>query len=544
MKTSSLLPAVVSLVLITCQSNQNEISLATITPREMCGTVQFSDGCGEALDSSIAYGIALIHHMTFEEAEAIFDEVRIKDPDCFWGHWGRAMSFIHPLWPDQPSAEQLQEGLQLAQKAVSLARKDREKAFGKALLAYYTDGASKTEKARLASMEMMLKDAYEKRPGDTEIAAFYAVAMLSTVPPEDKSYTKQQEAGAIAESIIKVIPDHPGAFHYAIHANDFPPLAEKAILVARNYGKIAPEIPHALHMPSHIFTRRGLWQESIEWNSRSSAAAIKRIPKGEGAGHNLHALDYLVYANLQIGKDQEAEKIREQVDRTTVPFQDIAACAYALAAIPARLFLEREMWKEAAALPFPVTEFPWQKYPQYEALHHFARGIGAARSSQPAIAGEALQQLVRLFEQLGDKPENAYWRTQIDIKKKAVEAWLALARGQKEEALRIMQASAALETSTDKNPVTPGELLPANELLGDMLLELNQPAEALMAYQKSLTDAPNRYRTYLGAAMAAEQSGNPEKARKYYQDLVKLASPDCDRASLEMAREKLEKVTI
>ncbi len=544
MKNIALLLPVLCLSLITCQTSRNEISLSTITPREMCGTVQFSDGCGESLDSSIAYGIALIHHMTFEEAEVIFDKVRSEDPDCFWGHWGKALSFIHPLWPDQPSAEQLEQGFQLSQRAVSLAKNDREKAFGKALAAYYTDGATKTEKARLASMEMALKEAYENRPGDTEIAAFYTVTMLSTIPPEDKSYEKQVKAGAIAESIIKMIPDHPGAFHYAIHANDFPPLAEKAIQVARNYGKIAPEIPHALHMPSHIFTRRGLWEESIDWNKRSSAAAIKRIPNGEGSSHNLHASDYMVYGFLQMGKDIEAEKIYDKIEAITVPFQDIAACAYALAAVPARLLLERELWKEAAELPFPKKEFPWNKYPQYEALHHFARGIGAARSKQPEIAREALQKLVKLYDQLGDKPETAYWRTQVDIKKQAVEAWLALSDSKNDEALKIMKSSAALESSTDKNPVTPGELLPANELLGDMLLELNQPAEALHAYEKSLVDSPNRYRTFLGAAAAAEQSGNTEKARKYYQDLIKLASPDCDRPSLKMVKEKLEKVSI
>ncbi len=544
MKNIDLLLPVICLSLITCQTSRNDISLSTITPREMCGTVQFSDGCGESLDSSIAYGIALIHHMTFEEAEVIFDKVRSEDPDCFWGHWGKALSFIHPLWPDQPSAEQLELGLQLSQRAVSLAKNEREKAFGKALAAYYTDGASKTEKARLASMEMALKEAYENRPADTEIAAFYAVTMLSTIPPEDKSYEKQGKAGAIAESIIKTIPDHPGAFHYAIHANDFPPLADKAIQVARNYGKIAPEIPHALHMPSHIFTRRGLWEESIDWNKRSSAAAIKRIPNGEGSSHNLHASDYMVYGFLQVGKDLEAEKIYDKIEATTVPFQDIAACGYALAAIPARLLLEREFWKEAADLPFPKMEFPWNKYPQYEALHHFARGIGAARSQQPDIAREALQQLVKLYDQLGDKPETAYWRTQVDIKKQAVEAWLALSESKNDEALKIMKSSAQLESSTDKNPVTPGELLPANELLGDMLLELNQPSEALLAYEKSLADSPNRYRTFLGAATAAEQSGNTEKARKYYQDLIKLASPQCDRPSLKMVREKLEKVSI
>ncbi|MBK8501106.1 MAG: hypothetical protein IPL46_02270 [Saprospiraceae bacterium] len=544
MKKISLLLSVICLSLISCQLSQNEISLTTITPREMCGTVQFSDGCGESLDSSIAYGIALIHHMTFEEAEVIFDKVRSEDPDCFWGYWGKALSFIHPLWPDQPSAEQLELGFKLSQKAIKSAKNDREKAFGKAIAAHYTDGATRTEKARLATMEMALKEAYENRPADTEIAAFYAVTMLSTTLPEDKTYEKQRKAGDIAESIIKSIPDHPGAFHYAIHANDFPPLADKAIQVARNYGKIAPEIPHALHMPSHIFTRKGLWEESIEWNKRSSAASIKRIQNGEGSSHNLHASDYMVYSFLQIGKDLEAEKIYAKIEATTVPFHDIAACAYALAAVPARLLLEREFWKEAADLPFPRIEFPWNKYPQYEALHHFARGIGAARSMQPAVAKEALQQLIRLYDQLGDKPETAYWRTQVDIKKRAVEAWLAFSESKNDEALKIMKSSAELESSTDKNPVTPGELLPANELLGDMLLELNQPDEALMAYEKSLTESPNRYRTFLGAAAAAEQSGNSEKARKYRQDLIKLASPDCHRPSLKMVREKLEKVSI
>lgn len=528
--------------LVACTSEPQEQSISTITPEEMCGTVQFSDGCGESLDSLIAYGLALVHHMTYYEAEEVFDEVIARDQDCFWGHWGKAMTYFHPLWPDRPSEDQLRHGEILSQRALALAQKDREKYFAKAVAAYYTDGSEKVESVRLASYEQAWKDAYESMPEDVEASAFYALSMLSTVAPDDKSYDKQRAAGALAEAIIDKIPDHPGGFHYAIHAYDFPPLAHKAVEVARNYGKIAPEIPHALHMPSHIFTRRGYWEESIFWNKRSSQAAIKRLKSGAANAQNLHALDYLVYAHLQIGEDAAAAKISEDLMATEGPIDVHPASAYALAAIPARLVMERGEWEKAAALQVPrADEFPWDKFPQYEALTHFARGLGAARSGQTGIAQEALDRISALHTQLSEKPENAYWATQVEIKMKAVEAWLALAEGNRDKALEIMRAAASLESKSEKNPVTPGDLLPAREMLGDLLLELDRPDDALEAYKASLEDSPNRLNTLYGAGRAAEASGDQDAARRYYGEVVQLASENtADRESLQHAREFLE----
>lgn len=530
------------LFLISCATEEPKNDIGTITPAEMCGTVQFSDGCSPSLDSTIAYGIALLHHMTYEASEAQFDKVIQQDPDCFWGHWGKAMTFFHPLWPDRVSEEKILHGQILSQRAMALAKKEREQYFGKALHAFYSPEVGAEETVRLASLESAWSDAHKSLPADVEASAFYALSMLSTVSPSDKTYAKQKAAGELAESIVATIPDHPGGFHYAIHAYDFPPLAEKALDVARNYGKIAPEIPHALHMPSHIFTRQGLWSESIHWNERSSLAAIKLYEQGYASGQNLHALDYLVYAFLQVGQDQKAEEIAQKAAQLEGQIESHVTAAYSLAAIPARCMLERGQWAEAAAytLPYP-DEFPWENFPQYEALVPFTNGIGAARAGKTDVAEEALQKITALHTALQEKPSNAYWATQVEIKKLAVEAWLEFAKGNSSRALELMRTSSKLEMETEKNPVTPGEILPATELLGDMYLEVDLPGEAFKAYQTSLTTAPNRLNTLYGAGLAAEKMGDDTNARKYYAQLVELTSPGSERPAIVHARGYLEK---
>ncbi len=301
-------------ILISCSPEneaKNEISPESavyLTPDVMCGTVQFADGCSPKIDSLIQFGLALIHHMTFDDAEYNFRQIIDMDPDCFSGHWGRAMTYIHPLWPDVPGEERMKLGWALSQRALSLAEKDREKLFGEALAAYYENGRDKTERERLLSYQEGWKQAEEQLTGDLEARLFHALSRLSTVLPTDKSYVVQNEVGVIAEKVLEEIPDHPGGFHYAIHAYDFPPLASKALRVARNYSKIAPEVPHALHMPTHIFTRLGYWKESIEWNKRSAAAAWKLPARGQISFHYFHALDYLVYAHMQRSESEKSSR--------------------------------------------------------------------------------------------------------------------------------------------------------------------------------------------------------------------------------------------
>ncbi|MDX1409789.1 MAG: hypothetical protein R3330_16685, partial [Saprospiraceae bacterium] len=277
MKQVQLFIAALLTICIGCSSESGRSNLETLTPAEMCGTVQFSDGCSESIDSLVAYGLALVHHMTYEEAESVFDTVIALDPDCFWGHWGKALTYFHPMWPDRISEEKLKHGQLLIARARALASKRREKLFADAVAAYYGESTTTSEPERLASYEEGWRQVYAKRQDDMEAKAFYALSIACNAPKDDKTYARNLEAGRIAEEIIEVIPDHPGGFHYAIHAYDVPSLAERAIDVANQYGKIAPSIPHALHMPTHIFTQQGMWDESIHWNARSAEEAGRRV---------------------------------------------------------------------------------------------------------------------------------------------------------------------------------------------------------------------------------------------------------------------------
>ena len=503
----------------------------------MCGTVQFTDGCGEKTDTLIRFGIALIHHMTYEDAGYNFDQVIKKDPDCFWGYWGKAMAYIHPLWPDVLSETEMESGYVLSQKALALAKNEKEKLYGTALASFYEKG-EKSKGERLIAFQQGWAKATEQLPDDPEAALFNGLFRLGTVSPADKSFTVQREVGAMAERYMAQYPDHPGAFHYAIHAYDVPPLATKALAVARSYGKIAPEIPHALHMPSHIFTRLGYWQESIDWNSRSATAAAKLPYKGEVSPHYFHALDYEVYAMLQQGNDEGARQIAKNIDTIKAPINVAATAAYALAAIPARLPLENHNWAEAATVPLPDTaQFNWKKFPQWEGLIHYARGLGGAKSGKKEIAQASLDRLSALQTQLGNTPQTKYWFDQMEAQKTSIMAWMNYAEGKKSEALAFMQIAADLEDATVKNPVSPGELLPARELLGDMLMDMKRPADALVAYETSLQSRPNRFNSLFGAGMAAEKLGDEKKAYTYYNHLMTIVgTTPSTREQLDHAR--------
>ena len=493
-----------------------------LKPDVMCGTVQFTDGCNPKTDTLIRFGIALIHHMTYADAAYTFDKVMREDPDCFWGPWGKAMTYIHPVWPDAPSPEELRSGYILSQKAMSLAKKDKEKLYGATIAAFYQQ-SNKSKVERLIDFEKAWATAHEQLPDDIEAELFHGLFKLSTVPPTDKSYVVQKEVGAMAERILAKYPDHPGAFHYIIHAYDVPPLADKALVAARTYGKIAPEIPHALHMPTHIFTRLGLWQESIDWNKRSVMAALKLPVDSSVNAETFHAMDYMVYAYLQLGEDDKAEEILKEIDTLKGPFFAAPQSAYGLAAMAGRIPLEKHDWSRAANLASPDTStFPWKKFPQYEAMFYYARGLGAARSGNVNVTNDALLKLEALQKSIGDSPQTKYWFNQLDAQKRAVKAWLLVSKGDTENAVRMMQYAADLEESTVKNPVSPGELYPAIELLGDMLMELNRPEEALAAYEKSLESRPNRFNALYNAAKAAEKMGNKEKAKEYYTKLIAL----------------------
>jgi hypothetical protein len=513
----------ITIVLLTfsCSSkpgNENPVTNSGIT---LCGTVQFSDGCDTKTDSLIAYGLALTHHMTYDDAEKIFDTVIETTPSCFWGYWGKALTFIHPLWPDEPGAERMQQGLELTQQALQLAKKPRETAFGEALASYYNDGMEKTERERLKSLEEGWQRAFEMLPEDLEVKAWYSLSLIATADATDKSYKNQLKAGQMAEEVLQAIPDHPGGFHYSIHAYDYPELADKAIAAAGKYSDIAPDVPHALHMPTHIFTRLGMWKESIDWNVRSATAASRQRVNGAISYHYFHAIDYIVYAHLQQLEDNKAKAIIDEYKILNGPFQESAVTAYTLGALEGRYALERQDWKTAASLQARQPDHVnWDKFPEYEALTHFAIGLGAARSGAITKAEAAAKRL----EELKQKISNPYWATQIEIQKNTVNAWLAFAKGKQKEALDLMTLAANQENATNKHPITPGELLTASELLGDLLMELKKPAEALAQYEIALSRSPRRFNCLYGAARAAELSGDQDKARTHYQILVEVSA--------------------
>jgi tetratricopeptide (TPR) repeat protein len=449
------------------------------------------------------------------------------------------MTYIHPLWNDPPSEEKEALGKVSAQRAMSLATTDRERAYGSAVAAYYANpGIPEPEK--LAAFHDGWSKAKDQDPDDNEARLFYGLTKLSIASRSDKTYATQLEVGALAEEVLKTIPDHPGAFHYAIHAYDVPALADKALYVASNYGKIAPEIPHALHMPSHIFTRLGHWDESISWNMRSAKAASALNAQGVRSMHLFHALDYIAYARLQKGDDAGARAVLASIDTMDSKFQTSPATAYALAAIPARLALERGQWKEAAMLTPPYSDkFSWDQFPAFGTITYFGKGIGAARSKDASGVATALERMDSLIVVLEGSKTYGYWAEQARIQRLAITAWAAYERGDHADGLAMMKEATDKEAATDKHPITPGEILPAAEMYGDMLMLAGKPKDALAQYRIALTRSPNRLNSLYGAARAAEALGDKEAARTYYMSLVQMTESS-PLESLKHARDAVK----
>ena len=490
---------------------------------DQLGSVHLPMSCNRAATPHLERGLALLHHMTYEAAAHAFAAATEADPQCAMSYWGQAMSFIHPLWSDPPTEATFEKGRALVNTAKSLEQQTaRERAYLAAVEAYYAEGWNRDETANLTGFDQAWETVHRQYPDDLEAASFYALAHMATADSGDKTYWKRQRAGALAEQVLAQDPDHPGAHHYIIHAYDVPPLAEQALEVARHYGEVAPAVPHALHMPTHIFTRLGLWDESIAWNKRSAEAA-RHHPVGEAISlHYLHALDYLAYAYLQRAEDEKAEQVLRMLEALEAPFQVEIAVPYTLAAVPARLALERQRWAAAAALePRTPGAYPWDQFPAMEAITHFARALGAARGGDGQGARLALDALASLHEQA---TTSAYWANQVEIQHLSAAAWLAYAEGQQDKALETMKKAAALEASTEKHPVTPGEVLPARELLGDMLLEMGRYEEAQTAYEVALARSPNRFNSLYGAGRAAELRGDKHVAAHFYKKLAEIAA--------------------
>jgi hypothetical protein len=477
----------------------------------------------------------MLHSFWFEKANETFAAVGEKDPTCGMAYWGMAMTHWHQIW-EAPGPADLKAGKDALERADTAgAKTQRERDYIAAIETYYRDSDKLDHRTRARAYETAMDQLQARYPEDHEAAIFYALALLATAPPEDKTYVNQKKAGATLEPLFAEQPEHPGIAHYIIHAYDYPPLAGRALDAARRYAKIAPDSPHALHMPSHIFTRLGLWQESIDSNLVSAASAAKN----NAPGNELHAKDYLIYAYLQGDQDRAAKQALQSPPAGRPDDPQYMNWLYATGASPARYAVERHQWQEAAALPVPPHTFPRERYSWTEANLHFARALGASRLGDVEAARKDQQQLVSIRDVLVQE-NNKYWADQVGIQSEITVAWVTLAEGKPTEALQQMRAAADHEDRTDKHNVTPGVILPARELLGDMLLELKQPREALTEYEATLRTAPNRFNALSGAARAARLSGENEKAKTYYTKLLaNCEHADGDRRELQEARNLL-----
>jgi len=490
---------------------------------EKLGTVHFATSCNEVAQTEIDRAVALLHSFQFSRAIEAFHAALAQDATCGIAYWGIALSdWSNPFEPGMKDKGQLQAGRESAEhgKAVG-ANTERERAYLVAVSKLYGDFESTPQRARLIAYRDAMREVVVKHPEDHEAQIFYALALTVSEDPADKTYAGRLQAGLILEKLFEEEPAHPGLAHYIIHTYDVPALAGRALVAARRYSEIAPDAPHALHMPSHTFTRTGYWQESIDSNIAAVAAARREGQTAE----ELHASDYEIYAYLQTGQDQAAGRIVNSLPEIASRFDPKALMSgaggpsvgyFALAAIPARYALERQDWKQAAQLAPRETPFTYT-----DALTWFARGLGAARLGQAAAANESAVALRQIRERISKANEN-YWAQQVEIQELAVRAWAALAAGKKEEALRQMKSAAKLEDATEKSAVTPGPLAPARELLGEMLLEMNDPAQALDQFEATLKKEPERFRALYGAAHAAQLSGSRETSQRYFRELLKV----------------------
>jgi hypothetical protein len=510
---------------------------------EKLGTVDFPVSCAPSAQPRFQRAVALLHSFAYAEADKAFGEVLAADPACAMGHWGIAMTLFHPIWAAgnptaAPGPAELQRGAEEARLAKAASPgTDRERDYVAAVAAFYADAPDYATRADAFARGM--EAVYTRNPKDREAAIFYALALLGIPSPTDRTYAVQKRAAEILNRVLPEAPDHPGVAHYLIHSFDYPALAELALPAARAYAKIAPSAPHALHMPSHIFVRLGLWEESIGANRTSADTArrlVARTHPGASSFDELHALDYLEYAYLQTGRDAEAAKVLAEI--RAVRSLDVSnfAAAYALSAVPARHALERRAWAEAAGLTVQPDWFPWARFPYAEANLQFARALGGARGGRLDVAREALARLDALHDGLA-ATKDAYWTGQVDIQRRAARAWLARAEGRNEDALREARDAADREDATDKHPVTPGAVLPARELLADLLLESGDARAALVEYEKSLGPVPGRYLSLAGAARAADAAGDTARGREHWARLVaQCAKADVARVEVTKAR--------
>lgn len=486
---------------------------------EKLGEVSFHISCSP--DSRILFnrGVALLHSFAYSTAEKTFIEIVQFDPKCAMAHWGVAMSFYHQLWEPPITSADLRRGLAQIRKTETLgSTSPREQAFIDALLVFYRDAPTVPYGVRALAYQKAMRRLAARYPTDAESQIFYALALLATTSPADRNHTNQKRAAAILEPIYKQYPQHPGVAHYLIHAYDSPELARQGLPAARAYAQIAPSAPHALHMPSHIFTQLGMWDDSIRSNIAARAAAQMHGDIGE----ELHSMDYLMYAYLQEGRDAEAlQLLRELRAMPDLPVGQFKV-GYAAAAIPIRYAVERREWMQAGSIPLQLGA-----QPQVAAMTYWSHAVGLARGGRPDAAIPELQRLNQSLLEVR-KENDDYWVAQVEIQMEEARAWIAHAQGQPDEAVSLLRDAAETEDSLAKRPVTPGPIIPAREQLGDLLLELKQASVALREFEASLSNAPRRRGSLSGAARAARMSGEIAKTDEFEKELRALNPSDAN----------------
>ncbi len=499
---------------------------------EKLGTVDFRISCNAEAQRHFTRGVSLYHSYYWPEARKAFSAAAQADPGCAMPHWGQSIVLMGNAFAWPLSGNALKEGMAAVERAKSLEPKTpRERDYIASAEAFFKDAEKIPARTRQLAYELALEKMTRDYPDDIEAKVFHAHVMSANYDPNDKQYTNQLKAAAVLEKLFVSLPDHPGVAHYLIHSYDYPPLAERGLKAAYRYRDVAPSAPHALHMPSHTFTRLGLWHDSIA--SNTSVINITRDP-----GSRLHSLDYMAYAYLQLGQERNAEKVLADIRAMTKLEGEGLASAFALAAIPARFAIERSRWSEAAKLNLQPDEvdFGWAQFPHAQAINVFARGLGAARSGAPEQARNELVKLARLKQDMVDG-KMRYWADQADIQIKVIEAWTLRAEGKADQGLALMKSAAEHEDGTEKSAVTPGPIKPARELLGEMLLESEKPALALLEFEAAMKKEPNRFRALSGAARAAELAGDASRAREYYSQMQKLWA-SADQESPELSRIK------
>ena len=502
------------------------------------GKLNLALSCSEKVRANFNLATALLHSFEYGEAEKVFAKVIDEDPDCVMAYWGVAMSNFHPLWAP-PTKEELEKG----SKTIALARSidsksERESDYLEVAATLYDDWSTLDHNTRLLKFENAAEKFYQKYSSDNEAKIFYALALRAASDPQDKTFAKQRKAGELLSTIFANQPDHPGIAHYLIHVYDYPELADLGLSAARKYASIASSSAHALHMPSHIFTRLGLWEESAQSNINSMTAAKCYAENSGIQGHwdeELHGLDYLVYAYLQQARDDKAKEQLEYLGSMLSVFPQNFKDAYTMAAVPTRYALERKSWAEAAALELKPSNFPWKEFSWERSIVSFGRVLGAVHMHKPDVAKASLAELQKNHAELL-KNKKTYEANQVQIQIKASEAWMQFYDGNKGDAIRLMTEAADMEDATEKHPVTPGEVIPARELLGDMYMEHGEFAKALEAYEADLKRHAGRFNGLYGAAIAAKKAGQAEKAATYFEQLKAAAqTSDGKRSSIASA---------